>query len=202
LTRFLLSAESHGEKDAKETLRRAALVRRDALDPEFRAAAGLKLAERADELPIAPGALVAGFVAIRSEIDPGPLMQALRSRGHSLCLPVVLADRETTIFRAWDGVSALQQSSFGLSVPASTAEPVEPSALLIPLAAFDRRGYRIGYGKGHYDRALARLEANGPVLKIGVAFSTQEIEDVPAEPHDRRLDFMLTETGFFAVRDI
>jgi len=186
----------------KETVRRSALARRDSLDPAFRIAASSRLAERAADLPIDAGLYVAGFIAIRSEIDPLPLMTALRQRGHGLCLPIVLADHETTIFRAWDGIDPLQKASFGLSVPAPTAAEIEPRALLIPLAAFDRRGYRIGYGKGHYDRVLARLETNGPVLKIGVAFSAQEIEEVPAEPHDRRLDFILTETDFFAVKDI
>ena len=202
LTSISASAELSPRKAAKNAARQAALARRDALDQGFRAAAGARLAELAADLPIEAGALLAGFMAIRSEIDPLLLMQAMLKRGHALCLPVVLADRETTIFRAWDGLSVLERSSFGLSVPPSSAAALEPQALLIPLAAFDRRGYRIGYGKGHYDRALARLEANGPVLKIGVAFSVQEIDEVPAEPHDKRLDFMLTETDFFATRDI
>jgi 5-formyltetrahydrofolate cyclo-ligase len=208
---FFLGAEltiSPSETDldnrriVKDTARRLALGRRDGLDPAFRANASRVIAERVADLQIPAGARVAGFMAIRSEIDPSHLMAALLQRGHELSLPVVLADRETTIFRAWDGVSPLVKSSFGLSVPASTALEVDPQALLIPLAAFDRRGYRIGYGKGHYDRALTRLEAKAPVLKIGVAFSAQEIEEVPAEPHDRRLDFILTETDFFAVKDI
>ncbi len=158
----------------------------------------MRLADRILDLPLPPQSLVAGFMAIRSEIDPLALMQALRRLGHGLALPVVLADRETMIFRAWDGASPLQKSSFGLSIPPSDAPHVEPDVLLVPLAAFDRRGYRIGYGKGHYDRAIARLEANRLVIKIGVAFSVQEIAEVPAEPHDRRLDFMLTEADFFA----
>jgi 5-formyltetrahydrofolate cyclo-ligase len=189
------------QKSAKDLARRAALARRDALDPAYRSAAGFSLVDRVATLPIPHGAVVAGFVAIRSEIDPLPLMEALRLRGHMFGLPVVLADRETMIFRAWDGLTPLIPSSFGLSVPPLTALQVEPRVLLVPLAAFDRRGYRIGYGKGHYDRALARLEANGSTLKIGIAFSTQEIDEVPAEPHDRRLDYVLTETDFFACKD-
>jgi 5-formyltetrahydrofolate cyclo-ligase len=179
-----------------EAARREALARRDALMPEWRKAASESLAGFLPQLPIpADEPVVAGFFSIRSEIDPMPLMQAIVARGQMLCLPVVLADRETMIFRAWDGVSELGTSSFGLSVPPSTSPEIAPRVLLVPLAAFDAQGYRIGYGKGHYDRALARLEATGPVTKIGVAFSCQEIAEVPAEPHDRPLDYVLTEDG-------
>jgi 5-formyltetrahydrofolate cyclo-ligase len=189
-------------KIAKQAARQSALARRDEIDFQDRVAFSENLVSRVEALPIPPNALVAGFIAIRSEIDPMPLMMALRQRGATLALPAVLADRETMIFRTWDGVTDLVKSSFGLSVPSPSAAEVQPSALLIPLAAFDRRGYRIGYGKGHYDRALARLEANRPVVKIGVAFSAQEIAEVPDEPHDRRLDYMLTEAEFFACKDL
>jgi len=188
-------------KSTKHAARLQALARRDAIDATDRAAFSAKLVTRARELPIPRAAIVAGFIAIRSEIDPMPLMTALRDRGNSFALPVVLPDRETMIFRAWDGISDLVKSTFGLSVPHRSAPEVKPDVLLIPLAAFDRRGFRIGYGKGHYDRALARIEADGPVVKIGVAFSAQEIAEVPAEPHDRRLDYMLTEAEFFACKD-
>ncbi len=180
-------------------MRRDALSRRDGLSLAFRREASDRLLSFLDQLPIPPSSSVAGFMAIRSEIDPLPLMHVLLKRGHELSLPVVLADRETTIFRAWDGVSSLEKSGFGLSVPASNAPQVDPQVLLIPLAAFDRRGYRIGYGKGHYDRAIARLEAKQPIVKIGLAFATQEIADVPSEPHDRRLDFVLTENGLLTI---
>ena len=89
---------------------------------------------------------------------------------------------------------ALIEGPFGLSEPAATSPEVSPRALLVPLAAFDRRGHRIGYGAGYYDRAIARLSAIGPLFTIGVAFSVQEIERVPDEPHDRALDVIVTET--------
>ncbi|TXM96918.1 5-formyltetrahydrofolate cyclo-ligase, partial [Methylobacterium sp. WL122] len=73
---------------------------------------------------------------------------------------------------------------------------LDPTALILPLAAFDRRGQRIGYGRGYYDQAIARLSRNGPVLTVGIAFAVQEIDRVPAEPHDRPLDHLVTEAGF------
>jgi 5-formyltetrahydrofolate cyclo-ligase len=98
------------------------------------------------------------------------------------------------IFRRWAPGEPLVTTGYGLSVPPATAPAVEPSVMLVPLAAFDRRGFRIGYGKGHYDRAIARITAAGPLLEIGVAFACQEIGRVPEEPHDRPMRIVVTET--------
>ena len=139
--------------------------------------------------------MVAGYVAIRSEMDPTPLLARLSDRGVQFCLPVVEADRQTMHFRVWTPGEPLQPSEFGLSVPADTAAIVEPEVLLMPLAAFDGAGHRIGWGKGHYDRALERLETGRRRRKIGLAFSVQRVDAIPFEPHDRPLDMILTETG-------
>jgi 5-formyltetrahydrofolate cyclo-ligase len=171
------------------------LAARDALTPEIRAEAAARLAALIDTIAVTPGAIVAGYMPIRSEIDPRPLMAALAARGARLCLPVVAEDRETLIFREWHAGAALEPSGFGLSVPTADAAELAPDVLLLPLAVFDAAGNRIGYGKGHYDRALARLEAVGPRRKIGLAFALQRVDAVPAEPHDRPLDLILTEDG-------
>lgn len=185
---------------AKADLRRAALARRDGLDPDARRAGGEALA-RSDAVPaIAPGGVVAGYFPIRSEIDPRPLMRRLASAGARLALPVVGEDRVTMIFREWREGDELVPASFGLSVPPAGAIALEPDVLLMPLAAFDAAGHRIGYGKGHYDRALDRLESDRPRLKIGLAFACQRVDGVPAEAHDRRLDLILTETGAITPR--
>jgi 5-formyltetrahydrofolate cyclo-ligase len=99
------------------------------------------------------------------------------------------------VFRRWRPGAPLEAAPFGLSHPPAEAGTVDPDVLLVPLAAFDRRGHRIGYGRGYYDRALARLDARGRRRAIGVAFSVQEVDAVPDEPHDRRLDAVLTEAG-------
>ncbi|MDJ0932404.1 5-formyltetrahydrofolate cyclo-ligase [Breoghania sp.] len=176
----------------KEGLRAAALARRGALEPSARIEAALAVAERADELNLAVGARVAGFWPIRDEIDPRPLMSALRERGHGLCLPVVTEPYLT--FRELLRGAELVPAGFGTSAPGPEAAEVIPDVLLVPLAAFDRTGHRIGYGKGHYDRAIAGIGATRPLRLIGVAFSVQEIDTVPFEDHDRRLDTVVTET--------
>ena len=179
----------------KTRLRRAALARRDALAPDMRLRAAEAIADLVAGLDLPTGAIVSGFWPIRSEIDPRPALARLAARGHALALPVILDDGETMIFRRWRADDTLVAAGFGLSEPGPAAEEVAPDVLLVPLAAFDRHGDRIGYGKGFYDRALARLTATGPRLTVGVAFATQEVDRVPTEPHDRRLDLILTEAG-------
>ncbi len=179
--------------DIKARLRDEAFARRDALDPVWRAQASLAVAERVLGLPdLREREPVSGFWPIRSETDVKILLEALHARGQRLCLPVVA--KPAMIFRAWTPGDDLVKSGFGVSEPGSDAPEVSPSAMLVPLAAFDRQGGRIGYGKGHFDMAIAALEARHPVLTIGVAFSVQEVASVPMEPHDRRIDFIVTET--------
>jgi 5-formyltetrahydrofolate cyclo-ligase len=177
---------------AKAALRAAALARRDALDPEWRAQASERIAERVLALPELAGlSPVAGFWPIRSEVDPRPIMRALHGRGQALAVPVV-ADPHL-MFRLWTPGAALVRRPFGLSEPPDTAPEVLPCALLVPLACFDRNGGRIGYGKGHYDRTLAALKARSPVLTVGLAFSVQAIEHAPVTEHDEPLDMVVTE---------
>jgi len=94
----------------------------------------------------------------------------------------------------------LRQAAFGLHEPLTSSPQVEPANLFVPLCAFDRRGNRLGYGKGYYDRTLAGLARQGPILAIGLAFSAQEADRVPTEPHDQALDYIVTETAIIAGR--
>jgi len=180
----------------KADLRRLALARREALPASVRTFAAERIAALVvaviEEFP--SSATVAGFWPIRSEIDPRPALERLAVKGRTLALPA-LVDGETMVFRRWSPGEALVAAAFGLSEPPPAAAPVDPDILLVPLAAFDRRGGRIGYGGGYYDRAIARLEATKSCYKIGLAYAAQEVERVPEEAHDRRLDLVLTEAG-------
>jgi 5-formyltetrahydrofolate cyclo-ligase len=178
----------------KASLRRDALARRDGLDAAARAGASARIAEAVLGLAdLKRFDLVSAYWPIRSEVDVRPLIAALRARGQAVALPQVTPDG--LVFRRVGEADALGAGGFGLSEPGPEAPAVEPRALLVPLAAFDRRGHRIGYGKGYYDRALARLSAAGPVLAVGIAFAVQEIPHVPDGPHDRRLDRIVTEAA-------
>ncbi|MCV0394277.1 MAG: 5-formyltetrahydrofolate cyclo-ligase [Rhizobiaceae bacterium] len=183
-------------KEIKKRLRAEALARRDALDPQMRIEASLDMAERVSAaVDIEPGMVVSGFWPMRSEVDVRPMMFALMERGARLCLPAIL-DRETIVFRELVRDAPLIDMGFGTSGPGPDAEVLDPSLMLIPLAAFDARGHRIGYGAGYYDRAIDRLHARGlnPPL-IGIAFDCQEVDRVPDEPHDVILPRIVTESG-------
>jgi 5-formyltetrahydrofolate cyclo-ligase len=187
---------------SKDELRAAALARRGALSDEYRAAAAQMIAAHPFPITVSPGTIVAGYHAIRSEIDPAPLMQALASKGARLALPVIVARDAPLLFRSWDAADALVRGSLGIMEPSPEAEQLMPDILLVPLAAFDPAGHRIGYGAGHYDRTFAQLGAVKPFTAIGVAFETQLVEAVPMQPHDVALDYVLTESRTFDFRSL
>ena len=138
---------------------------------------------------------VAGYVPIRSEIDPMPLLAACAKAGCATCLPTTPKPGEALIFRAWQIGAPLVAGLYGTSEPARDAPILTPNLLLVPLLAFDSAGYRLGYGGGFYDRSLAGLRPCG-VVAIGIAYAGQEIPQVPRESHDAPLDGILTESGF------
>jgi 5-formyltetrahydrofolate cyclo-ligase len=180
----------------------AALARRTALGEAERSAAAQAIAVRGLPFPVRAGSIVAGYSPIRSEIDPIPLMQHLAAQGARLALPVTIARDEPLMFRIWSPSDALVRGSLGIPEPAPEAPQLIPDILLVPLAAFDRAGHRIGYGAGHYDRTFAQLRAIKPFISVGVAFDTQEIEAIPMQPHDVALDYVLTETRTIDFRSI
>jgi 5-formyltetrahydrofolate cyclo-ligase len=176
----------------KDALRREAFARRDALDREVRRAAALAIRDRALELPeLRDRQIVGAYWPIRSEVDPRPLMRALIRRRQDVALSQILHPHLS--WRLWRPGDVLIKGGFGVREPGPDAPECFPVALLVPLAAFDRQGHRLGYGKGHFDRAIAALSQKHPVLTVGLAYAAQEVDDVPAEPHDRGLDFVVTE---------
>jgi 5-formyltetrahydrofolate cyclo-ligase len=177
----------------KASLRRMALERRDVLPAQLRAAAAEAVASRPLPILLAAGAVVSGFSAIRSEINPMPLLRRFAAAGAQLALPIVVARGQPLVFRAWSFGEELERGQWGIRQPTADAPELHPDILIVPLAAFDRRGYRIGYGAGYYDLTLHALRAIKPITAIGLAYAMQEIDAVPALPHDAALDLVLTE---------
>lgn len=138
-------------------------------------------------------AVVAGYRAFRGEMDPAPLMQHLRSTGHPIALPVVTGKNLPLTFRLYDGHGPLSVNPMGIEEPPAAWPDVDPDILLVPLLAFDRNRNRLGYGGGFYDRTMTELRRRKPILAIGIGYSFQQVDDVPAGGHDAILDKIVTE---------
>lgn len=181
----------------KAALRNARLNLRDAMTQDERSSRSAALVTHGlTNIDLLPGSIVSGFWPIRSEPLIAPLLEGLRQKGARLCLPVVL-DRETIVFRDYPPGSPLVGTGFGTCGPGPEHAELDPDILLVPLSVFDGSGNRIGYGAGHYDRAIDLLVKKGhkPRL-VGIAFDCQEVASVPAEPHDIGLDAIVTESGY------
>ena len=187
---------------SKGDLRKIALDARDAMDAAVRVAAGEKLAARGLPFEIAAGTVVSGYSPIRSELDPAPLMRKLAEQGARLALPAVMARGKSLIFRAWSPGDRLTLGPLGILEPSPAMAELIPDVMLVPCAAFDRLGHRIGYGAGHYDFTLAHLRKTKPITTVGIAFAAQEIKAVPALAHDVALDYVLTEKKAFDFRSL
>lgn len=141
------------------------------------------------EAPVA----ISGYWPMGNELDVKPLLAALDRAGHIIGLPVAVARDAPLVFRRWRPGNALLDGSFGTSIPGEDNASVVPRILIVPLLAFDRAGFRLGYGGGYYDRTLAALRHAGPVTAIGVAYADQEVASVPRGPRDQPLDAIVTE---------
>jgi 5-formyltetrahydrofolate cyclo-ligase len=187
-------------KDLKAALRRDAVARRDELPAAARQAAAQVVSDRGLPVAVAPGMVVSGFWPIKNEISPLPLMRRLADAGAVLALPVIGGRGQPLTMRAWSFGAPLVPGVWGIREPQADAPEVFPDIAIVPLLAFDRRGYRLGYGGGFYDRTLARLRAMKPVTAAGIAFAMQQIDEVPTTPRDERLDLVLTEDGTIDFR--
>ena len=181
----------------KSDVRAASLARRAAISERDRVALVSRLAEVGPAVSRQYSgdgpAIVSAFLPIRGEVDTMPLIVALNRAGFETALPVTPARGDLLRFHLWRPGDALAAGSWRIPEPLPDSPQADPDVLFVPLAAFDRGGHRLGYGAGFYDNALARLRRHKRVLAIGVAFALQEVEAVPAEPHDERLDVVITE---------
>lgn len=184
----------------KAQLRREALARRDALTAAERQEAAQAITERGLPFALSRGAVVSGYSPIRSELNPIPLMRRLADQGAILALPRVVGRGQPLSMRIWAAGVPLARGVWGIPEPSAEAAEAEPDVLLIPLAAFDRRGGRIGYGAGYYDLTLRALRAKKPIVAVGIAFAAQEIQRVPATERDESLDLVLTERAVIDCR--
>jgi len=198
---FIAMTKTVDTNSPKVRLRQEALALRDALPAAVRAAAAELIAVRPFPLEIARGAVVSGFSPMKSEINPVPLMRKLADAGAKLALPAIAGRGKPLIMRAWNFGEPLASGQWGIREPMPGAPEVAPDILIVPLAAFDRAGHRIGYGAGYFDMTINALRAKKRVTAVGIAFAIQEILSVPATERDARLDLVLTEREAIDFRE-
>lgn len=174
--------------DEKAAARRAAFAARKAA---FAARPRGGIERLAEVLAPYQGQVLAGYMPMRTEIDP---LWAMGAHEGPVCVPVITGAGLPLVFRRWTPTARMVPGEFGALIP-EAGDLLVPRVLIVPLLAFDRRGFRLGYGGGFYDRTLEGLRAAGPVTAIGFAFAAQEVGRVPTEPTDQPLDLIVTEHG-------
>lgn len=137
------------------------------------------------------GQALGGYMPMRTEIDPLPAMHA---HSGALGVPVIIAAATPLRFAAYHADAGMVPGAFGALIPAAL-EWMTPTVVIVPLLAFDARGYRLGYGGGFYDRTLQQLRAAGAVTAIGFAFAAQAVAQVPIDANDQPLDMIVTDAG-------
>lgn len=183
-------------QDQKKAARVSAAAIRKGLHEALGGHAGIALASQ--EFPVKPEtgrSVVSAFHSFRSEIDTKPLIGKLVADGWTTCLPIIVGPGLPLIFRRWFPGEPTISGDMNIMRPLDDAEQVEPDVLIVPLLAFDAKGYRMGYGGGFYDRTLALLRAKKKIVAIGVGYSAQQVDEVPHDDLDQAVDFVMTERG-------
>lgn len=141
------------------------------------------------------GAVVSAFSSMPDELDTGPLLARLHARGFRLCLPVMQGKKAPLGFRAWSPGDAMRAVTWGILEPQEVKPVLEPEVFLVPLLAFDRRGWRLGYGGGFFDRTLRAARAARAVVAVGLGIAEAEVDAVPHLDYDEQLNWVLTPSG-------
>ena len=184
----MMSSIASQKTEAREAARRR---RRQAFNPRRQQTALANVARAAETWP--DRVPVAGYLAVGTELDPRSFMEMMYRRGRQeICVPVVAAKGAALQFREWTPDATLEQGPFGVNIPA-TGRILVPGIVIVPMLAFDRRGYRLGYGGGYYDRTLRELRAGQTIRAVGLAFAAQETDLLPTDGFDQKLDAVVTE---------
>jgi len=146
-------------------------------------------------------AIIGSYWPVKSEADVRPLLSYFYERGHTCALPVVEAQNKPLIFREWSPGDLLISGIYNILTPDETAPLITPTVLFVPVLGFDREGHRLGHGEGYYDRTLEKLREQHPIIAIGIAFDCQEVDSIPHEAFDQRMDYVITPTQVIEIRE-
>ena len=183
--------------EAKKALRARIKAWRAGLGAEASARAAEAVARQGLDFLGARAArgVVSGFAPLADEFRVWPLLRRLNAEGFSLALQVMQGKAKLLLFRAWTPGDAMDSGVWGIAEPKADKAVLEPDILLVPLLAFDRRGWRLGYGGGYYDRTLRDLRARKAVVAVGIGLDEQEVDAVPHLDYYQRLDWVLRPSG-------
>ena len=192
--------DTHDIDQLKKTLRKDAKKKRAEAYRLLPNAAAELCHKLFNTIDLPEGAVVSAYWPLGDELDPMPLLNALHAKGYRPVLPVIVGAGKPLIFRSWAPGDELDDAGFGTREPQPDKDALEPDVLFVPLLAFDRAGYRLGYGGGFYDRTLDKLRAVKPVTAIGIAYAAQEMDAVLRGPYDQPLDWIATEEDVIPVQ--
>ena len=184
--------------DAKKALRARMKAWRAGLSADAQVRAAEAVAQRGlDFLDPQPprGSIVSGFSPIADEFRVWPLLRGLAGEGYQLALPVMQGKARPLLFRAWTPGDAMDKAVWNIAEPKPDKPALDPDILIVPLLAFDRAGWRLGYGGGFNDRTLRDLRARKAIVAVGLAFDEQQVDAVPHLDYDERLDWVLRPSG-------
>ena len=182
----------------KEALRKFLINRRSELGPsiDFQSNILNNIKPLIEEIE---NEYIGTYISFRDELDTKKLNQYLLERELNLALPAIDFQTKEINFFMYNKNTELIENKFSILEPKNKDKVIFPKIILIPLLGYSKSGFRLGYGGGYYDKYLSK---NGisDVKKIGIAFSFQEVEEIPVEDHDERLDWILTEKHLYKVQ--
>ena len=142
---------------------------------------------------------IGSYFPFRNEISTKLIHELLFSLNFEISLPCINDKDQNLIFRSWKTNDDLVKNKYGILQPKEDAIEDHPEMIIVPLVGFSMLGYRLGYGGGYYDRFIDAKNKSGKIITVGFAYTFQEVDDLPIEPHDQKLNWILTEKYLYKV---
>lgn len=189
LKRGKLKVSEKTAQQQKADLRKSFLHRRQVIPPDLQSTTRWKVTNHLRTLvsEVSP-AVIALYSAVDGEIDLASFAVELWNDGQTVALPRVVQRGHGLVFNIWPPHGLLERDAVGIM--AATGPEVHPAFIVVPMLGYSRLGYRLGTGGGYYDKTLRNLSY--PAITAGVCYTELEVVDFPAEPHDARLDYIVT----------